>query len=77
MGYSNPRIDEIFAAGASEPDPVKRKAIFSEMQEILHKELPVIFLVELPNVSVWSKRVHGLLTNGLSFYGGWEKVWKD
>lgn len=77
MGYSNPKVDQLFAQGAIEPDPSKRKAIFAEMQAILHDELPVVFLVELPNVSVWNRRVHGLLTNGLAYYGGWEKVWKD
>ena len=77
MGYSNPEIDRLFADGALESDPTKRKAIFDQMQQILQADMPVIPLVELPNVSVWNKRVHGILTNGLSYYDGWETVWKD
>jgi peptide/nickel transport system substrate-binding protein len=77
MGYSNPRVDELFRLGAQEPDPAKRRAIFNEVQKILHDELPVIFLAELSNVSLWNRRVHGLVTNGLSYYSGWERVWKD
>ena len=77
MGYSNPKIDELFAAGAVEPDPMKRHAIFDEAQTILVDDMPVIYLSEMADVSIWNKKVHGLLTNGLSYYGGWEKVWKD
>ncbi|GAB5373922.1 MAG: ABC transporter substrate-binding protein [Acuticoccus sp.] len=77
MGYSNPRVDELFEIGANSPNFETRKAAFDEMQQILHEELPVIFLVELANLSVYNAKVHGLETNGLSWYGGWEKVWKE
>lgn len=38
------RIDEIFHAGIQELDPVKRKAIYREWIEIVHREQPVIYL---------------------------------
>jgi len=77
MGYSNPRIDAIFNQTATEVDPAKRRALFNEAQHILHDDQPVIFLMELPNITLYNKRLHGIVTNGTSYYGNWEAVWKD
>lgn len=77
MGYQNARVDELFAKAARETDKTARKAQFDEIQQILHDELPVIFLVELSYTSLWNKRVHGLITNGISMYSNWDAVWKE
>ncbi|MGE0714921.1 MAG: ABC transporter substrate-binding protein [Alphaproteobacteria bacterium] len=77
MGYSNPRVDELFAKAARETDKAARKKQFDEIQQILHDELPVIFLVELSYTSAWNKRVKGLITNGISMYSSWDSVWKE
>jgi peptide/nickel transport system substrate-binding protein len=77
MGYKNARVDELFAKAARETDTAARKKQFDEIQQILHDELPVIFLVELSYTNIWNKRVHGLITNGISMYSSWDGVWKD
>ena len=77
MDYKNPRVDQLFAAAARETDPAARKKQFDEIQQILHDELTVIFLVELSYTHVWNKRVHGLITNGISMYSSWDSVWKE
>jgi peptide/nickel transport system substrate-binding protein len=77
MGYKNARIDELFAKVGRETDVAVRKKQFDEIQQILHDEMPVIFLVELSYTHVWNKRVHGLITNGISMYSSWSGVWKD
>jgi peptide/nickel transport system substrate-binding protein len=77
MGYKNPRIDDLFAKSSVETDPVKRKAMMDEIQLILADELPVIFLVEIAYSHLWNKRVHGLITNGISMYSNWDSVWVD
>jgi peptide/nickel transport system substrate-binding protein len=77
MGYKNPRIDELFAKVGRETDVAVRKKEFDEIQQILHDELPVIFLVELSYTHVWNNRIHGLITNGISMYSSWSGVWKD
>ena len=77
MGYKNERIDELFAKAGREMDPAARKKQFDEIQQILHDELPVLFLVELSYTHVWNKRVHGLITNGISMYSSWDSVWKE
>lgn len=77
MGYSNPKVDELFAKAKYETDPAARRKQFDELQKILHEELPVIFLMEPAYTHVWNKKVHGLITNGISMYSPWHAVWKD
>ncbi|MEO7743393.1 MAG: ABC transporter substrate-binding protein [Usitatibacter sp.] len=77
MGYKNDRIDQLFEISGVEIDPAKRKAQYAEIQKILAEELPVIFLVEIAYSHLWNKRVHGLITNGISMYSNWDSVWVD
>lgn len=76
MGYSNPKVDELFKAASREMDAGKRKNQFLEIQSILNDELPVIFLIEMQYVHVWNKKVNGLIQNGISMYSNWDSVWK-
>ncbi|MCA0918783.1 ABC transporter substrate-binding protein [Pseudooceanicola nanhaiensis] len=75
--YSNPEVDRLFDEGAVAPTREARKAIFDEVQEILVDDMPVVYLLEIPRVSVWNAKVHGLITNGISFYDNWAKVYKE
>jgi peptide/nickel transport system substrate-binding protein len=77
MGYRNERVDELFAKAAVETDEAKRKAMYDEVQTILADELPVIFLVEIAYSHLFNKRVHGLITNGISMYSNWDSVWVE
>jgi peptide/nickel transport system substrate-binding protein len=38
--YSNPRYDELFLLQRAEADPVKRKALLTEIQELVYTEAP-------------------------------------
>jgi len=42
--YSNPRVDELIEAGATEPDPDKRREIYNEMQRLIWEDAPALFL---------------------------------
>lgn len=77
MGYRNDRVDQLFAQTSIEMDPEKRKAQFAEIQKILADELPVIFLADIYYSHLYNKRVHGLITNGISMYSNWDSVWVD
>jgi peptide/nickel transport system substrate-binding protein len=70
-------VDELFTKASRETDQAARKKQFDEIQQILHDELPVIFLVELSYTNIWNKRVNGLITNGISMYSSWDGVWKN
>ena len=77
MGYKNERVDQLFEQAAVEIDPKKRAAQLAEIQKILADELPVIFLIEIAYSHLYNKRVHGLITNGISMYSNWDSVWVD
>ena len=56
-----------------------RAALDEEVPDlmILADELPVIFLVEIAYSHLFNKRVHGLITNGISMYSNWDSVWVE
>jgi len=56
--YSNPRADELITAGASEPDPKKRREIYDEMQRIIYEDAPAVFLYVPQEIEAASARVH-------------------
>ena len=56
--YSNPRVDELITAGASEPDPERRREIYYEMQRVVYKDAPAIFLYVPQEIEAASARVH-------------------
>ncbi|HEX2118947.1 MAG TPA: hypothetical protein VHF91_07170 [Acidimicrobiales bacterium] len=45
-GYSNPEVDQLLDRAAREPDPARRTPIYRQMQEILVRDLPYIWLTE-------------------------------
>jgi peptide/nickel transport system substrate-binding protein len=56
--YSNTRVDELIEAGASESDPEKRRAIYYEMQRLIHEDAPAVFLYVPQEIEAASARVH-------------------
>ena len=73
--YSNPEVDRLFDEAANETDVAKRKEMFFRIQEIMYEELPHLQLVAMPTVTMNSKRVQGLPTNGIAPYSGYADVW--
>jgi len=70
-GWTSKRFDELFLQADREFDPVKRRAIFREMQTLWAEELPAIplFFRSTPMT-----RANGLLNytfNGFTQYTGW------
>jgi peptide/nickel transport system substrate-binding protein len=68
--YRNPRIDALLEAGRITLDPEKRKAIYTEVQQIIADDLPYASLWHTMNVAVMKKEVEGfrLYPDG-DFYG--------
>ena len=48
QSYSNPKVDEILAAAAVEPDMAKRTALYSEFQKIVVEDVPITFINASP-----------------------------
>jgi peptide/nickel transport system substrate-binding protein len=77
MDYANEKLDALFVKAAQLEDGPQRNKVWAEIQAILRSDLPVIFLMEMSYTHVWNKRVHGLVTNGVSMYSGWDSAWVD
>lgn len=46
--YSNPRVDELLEQAAVETDPEKRKALYTEFQQIVVADLPIYYVNVIP-----------------------------
>ena len=57
QSYSNARVDELMAMAAVETDIEKRKALYTEFQEIIADELPVYHTNTLPYHTVFNDKV--------------------
>ncbi len=58
-GYSNPRIDELFDKGSTEPNDSKRVEYYKEIQQIISDDLPTYYLYALTDQSVTTKNLLG------------------
>ncbi len=57
--YSNPRVDELFAAGRATTDQAQRKVIYTEVASILNDEVPWIFLWSPNSIFAYNRRLVG------------------
>ncbi|MBW4542363.1 MAG: ABC transporter substrate-binding protein [Myxacorys chilensis ATA2-1-KO14] len=64
-------IDRLFIEGAREQDPLKRKKIYGDFQELVQAQLPVILLVNDSASMAVRDRVDGLKYTGLPSWGLW------
>lgn len=56
-GYSNPKVDDLFDLAAGEIDPEKRQAYYTEVQQLLVEEMPVLWLAEQRYPTIHDKRL--------------------
>lgn len=66
-GYCNPELDKIMAAASTETDFDKRKALYEDFQQILKKDLPLIWTHEAPYNTIHHK---SLMNVGEGIWGG-------
>jgi peptide/nickel transport system substrate-binding protein len=59
VGYSNPKVDELFEAGAREFDFEKRKAIYQEIDRLIYEDQPYTFLYFRRTFWAFNKRLRG------------------
>lgn len=60
--YSNPRVDEILAAAATETSPEKRQALYFEFQKIVVADVPIYFINATPFYNAFDKGLANLPT---------------
>ena len=61
--YANPEMDALIAEAKVEADPVKRAALYKQIQELTHEDAPYIWVAQNINVTILNKRVKGYFYN--------------
>jgi peptide/nickel transport system substrate-binding protein len=56
--YDNPEVDRLLEAAAVENDPATRVKYFRQFQQVVGRDLPIIDLVTLKQVTLYNRRVH-------------------
>ena len=59
-GYCNPEYDKLYQQQAAETDPVKRQQIVWEMQDILYRDHPYIFIAQSEYIRAYDKNWGGI-----------------
>lgn len=68
FGYSNPKVDELMAAGLKELDIEKRKVIYHEMYQHINEDAPFIFLYQRSNGTASNARVGDLIYSPYMYF---------
>lgn len=68
MGYSNPELDKVFDADASELDLARRKANWDEAQKILMRDLPGIPVFEFPDGHLVNNKFKNVVTGPFGYF---------
>ncbi len=82
QGYSSPQVDKLYLQMSSEPDPVKRRELFFQIQDIIVvKDVGYMPLPTTDSLSWAWGNLHGI-TVGMSLHSatGWhraDRVWFD
>jgi peptide/nickel transport system substrate-binding protein len=61
-GYKNEKYTQLIASGAAEPDPAKRKLIYSQLNDILLEDAFVMVIAPFPPRLVTTAAVHDVVT---------------
>jgi peptide/nickel transport system substrate-binding protein len=73
-GYSNPRVDALFATARSVADAPARQAAFTDVQKILCEEVPQIWLMEMAFPTIHDRRLRNVVTTGLGVHTSFDDV---
>ena len=70
VSYQNPKIDELLAAGVSVPgcDPAARAPYYQEIQQIIHDDVPYVFISGGVGDTGYNNRWAGIDPGPWSFY---------
>ncbi|MFQ1064775.1 ABC transporter substrate-binding protein [Bordetella trematum] len=73
--YNNPKVDELFNAAAQAPTEEERQKLYTEVQQILVEDVPLLWIADT-NYSVFhNKRLHNVVTTGLGVVDTQSDAW--
>ncbi len=73
-GYSNPKLDSIFAKAATVPDRQERSRLYFEAQRIIAEDLPTLNLIDRTEVDAARAGLRDLWQSAEP-YDEWDRVW--
>lgn len=73
-GYSNPRVDALFATARTVADAAARQAAFTDVQKILCEEVPQLWLMEMAFPTIHDRRLRNVVTTGLGVHTSFDDV---
>ncbi|MGH7153007.1 MAG: hypothetical protein ACREF3_03685 [Acetobacteraceae bacterium] len=76
-GYSNPKVDDLFARAAATANEAEAQKLYSEVQHILSDEVPVLYLTELQFPTFADNSFHDVVVNCEGVMGDLDGAWKS
>lgn len=64
--YSNPQVDQLFSKAAQTPDRAQRAQLYGQIQRIVTRDIPYIYLVETPSALAYHDDYRGLIRSAKS-----------
>ena len=74
-GYANADADQLWEQAAAEVDDAKRAELYRQVQTIVVDEIPVIWLMEMPDAVASNTKVHDLFTSPQGLRAGLYDTW--
>jgi|UniRef100_UPI000D37EEF7 peptide/nickel transport system substrate-binding protein len=74
VGYSNPEVDKLADAAATEVDEARRGALYSQMQKLIVEDVPIAWLVEMEFPTIYDKRIQNLVTTAIGIHESFDTV---
>lgn len=74
-GYSNTEVDALLDQGAHEQDETKRKQIYSKVQQIISREVPLVWTHDIVFPTLLRSKVKNLITTALGTDDNFSTVW--
>lgn len=75
--WSSPRTDELMDAAARELDPVKRGALYKELQQLTAEAAPAAWYIETQFPTVYNKSFKNVITSPQGLQGSFYSTWLD
>ncbi|MCX8596652.1 MULTISPECIES: ABC transporter substrate-binding protein [unclassified Gilliamella] len=74
-GWKSDAVDQLIDSAATEIDPVKRKALYGQLVDVVNTELPLWFATEREFISVINNKVHNHHNTARWPSSSWFDVW--
>ena len=73
-GYSNPRVDALFATARNASVAAERQAAFSDVTKVLIDDMAQIWLMEMSFPTIHDRRLRNVVTTGLGVHSSFDDV---